>query len=135
MVSYISALDYHCTVEEAKIVDLAMKMIDTLATTSKAHGDARMKGILTDKPEIGSAMSCGELPIAQAAVLYALRHGILHRLTEAGQRQLGEKCISLLASIVGETVPVAIATLSGVPGQYQSIHSHSQNLPVFFFLY
>lgn len=116
--SYISALMFHCSPEEATIVDLAMQVIDTLALASGAHNDAKAKGLHNDSMEIGCAMSCGELPLAQAVVLYAIRDGIMHRLTEAGQRQLAEKCISLLASIVGETIPVAVGTLSGASSNF-----------------
>lgn len=91
-----------------------MQMMSTLAAASGAYNEAKTKGLLEDKAELGFGMSSGELPVAQASVLYAFRIGIIRRLSETGQRVLADKLIILLASIVGGAVAVAIGGLAGM---------------------
>lgn len=42
--------------------------------------------------EIGAGVASGEMPHAQACILYLLRIGVIEQLSEAGQRALLEKC-------------------------------------------
>ena len=45
--------------------------------------------------EIGAGVASGELPHAQACVLYLLRIGVIEQLSEAGQRTMLEKCAAV----------------------------------------
>lgn len=48
-------------------------------------------------PELGAAIAGGELPHAQACVLYVLRTGIVEQLSEIGQRLLLDRWPSHLS--------------------------------------
>ena len=60
-----------------------------------------MLGLVSPKPppgleaELGVGIAGGELPHAQACVLYILRTGVVEQLSETGQRLLLEKCFLL----------------------------------------
>ncbi len=60
-----------------------------------------MLGMITTKPavgseaELGAGIAGGELPHAQACVLYVLRTSVVEQLSETGQRLLLEKCALL----------------------------------------
>ncbi|GMH38796.1 hypothetical protein BSKO_06694 [Bryopsis sp. KO-2023] len=114
-VAYISSISaQQVPPDENDIVEIALQIVGTLAAASGAYNEAKAKGLLEDQIELGSGLSSGELPVAQAAVLYVLRVGILRRLSETSQRQLADKLVALLASIVGGASPLAIGALGGV---------------------
>ena len=50
------------------------------------------------EPELGRFLSSGEVPHAQACVLYVLRVGIIERLGEAGQVRPASTCSSVSAT-------------------------------------
>ena len=74
-------------------MDLAVRAVETLAVVSSAAAaaaggpagsGAASAGDAADA-DIGATVSGGEMPAAQAAVLYVLRIGVIERLGEPGQ--------------------------------------------------
>jgi len=62
--------------------------VETLAPIAAAANSAPRPA----EQEIGAGVASGELPHAQACVLYLLRIGVIEQLSEAGQRAMLEKC-------------------------------------------
>jgi hypothetical protein len=69
--------------DEAVLVDLAVSAIEMLAQVSGAP-DRAAASSGTDG-DLGQGLSSGELPAAQASVLYVLRVGVIEQLGEGGQ--------------------------------------------------
>ena len=69
--------------DDEGLVNLAVNALEMLASIggSVPNGAAAEEG----EPELGRFLSSGEVPHAQACVLYVLRVGIIERLGEAGQ--------------------------------------------------
>ena len=65
-----------------------MQGVETLAPIAAAANSAPRPA----EQEIGTGVASGELPHAQACVLYLLRIGVIEQLSEAGQRAMLEKC-------------------------------------------
>lgn len=59
-----------------------LEMLSTLQPREAAGAEA----------DLGAGIASGELPHAQACVLYVLQTGVVEQLSEAGQRLLLERC-------------------------------------------
>ncbi len=72
--------------DEGALVDLAVKAVEMLAQLGNTAADraasASSSGAETDA---GQGLGSGEVPAAQAAVLYVLRVGIIEQMGETGQ--------------------------------------------------
>lgn len=64
--------------DDERLVGLAVKALEMLANTG-------LGPLEEGEPELGRPLCKGEVPHAQACVLYILRVGIIERLGEAGQ--------------------------------------------------
>ena len=111
--AYIDALARNADLEENDLVELSVQLATMLSTVASAYIDAKKRGQIGGHPELGHGLSTGELPIAQACVLYILRVGVFRRLSESGHRQLADRLGVLLASVVGKHVPVGVVGLEG----------------------
>lgn len=69
--------------EEGVLVDLAVTAIEMLAQASAPADKASAQG--NADAELGQGLSSGEMPAAQASVLYVLRGGVIEQLAENGQ--------------------------------------------------
>ena len=65
-----------------------MQGVETLAPIAAAANSAPRP----PEQEIGAGVASGEMPHAQACILYLLRIGVIEQLSEAGQRAMLEKC-------------------------------------------
>jgi hypothetical protein len=63
--------------DENVLVDLALQALEMLANITKAPSQS--------EGELGQALTNGELPHAQACVLYIVRVGVIEQLGEQGQ--------------------------------------------------
>lgn len=54
--------------------------------------------------EIGAGVASGEMPHAQACVLYMLQIGVIEQLSETAQRGLLERHVAVLASIYCKSI-------------------------------
>ncbi|KAK9838575.1 hypothetical protein WJX81_008486 [Elliptochloris bilobata] len=120
--AYMAAEERRAADAEAALVDLAVRAIETLAVVSSAAtaaaggpaGSGAAGGCDAADADVGAAVSGGEMPAVQAAVLYVLRVGVIERLGESGQRRLLERLAALAASVLGGHVPVAVVALDAV---------------------
>ena len=53
---------------------------------------------ISAEQEIGAGVASGEMPQAQACVLYMLQIGVIEQLSESSQRQLLERHVSVLGT-------------------------------------
>lgn len=67
---------------DSELVEVAATALEMLAAVSARMPPA---AAVDGEPELGAALSSGEIPTAQACVLYAVRVGVIDRLGEAGQ--------------------------------------------------
>lgn len=67
---------------------LAGQAVEMLAPVAVEARSAQ----LMPEQEIGAGLATGEMPQAQACVLYMLRTGVIDQLGEAAQRRLLERC-------------------------------------------
>lgn len=80
----LSSLHHHVQEggDEDALVGLAVKAIEALAEVGNACGDRLLLGSEVDA---GQGLGSGELPAAQAAILYVLRVGVIEQMGETGQ--------------------------------------------------
>jgi hypothetical protein len=68
--------------DDGLLVELAARALEVLGSFQAGGGPAALE---EGEPELGWALSGGEMPHAQACVLYILRVGVIECLGEAGQ--------------------------------------------------
>ncbi|KAK9865210.1 hypothetical protein WJX84_003181 [Apatococcus fuscideae] len=111
---YISALQADAPMDDNIIVSIALKAVEMLASCG-GHGHApSAAAAAAAEGNLGAGISGGELPHVQASVLYVLRVGVIEQLSENGQRTLLERLTTMLASVLGSHVPLAIVTLEAM---------------------
>lgn len=71
--------------DEEAVVGLAARALEMLASVATAATAATAVPAEDGEPELGSFLAGGEMPHAQACVLYILRVGVIERLGETGQ--------------------------------------------------
>ena len=64
--------------DDKALVDEGMKALEMLGSVEPSH-------LSSEDTELGSFLSSGELPHAQACILYVLRVGVIESLGESGQ--------------------------------------------------
>eukprot|EP00884_Botryococcus_braunii_P001693 jgi/Botrbrau1/11524/Bobra.0393s0003.2 len=104
--AYIAAQQRGDQGDENVLVDLALQALEMLGNIQKGQGPP--------DGELGQAISNGELPHAQACILYILRVGVIEQLGEQGQRRFLEQLATLAATPLGSHVPLGIATLEAI---------------------
>lgn len=87
-----------CGMDESLFVDPALKPLESLAAACIQANGASEKGFCGTDGELGSGISGGERPHAQACVLYILRAGVIEQLGEKGQRSLLQKMSVMLSN-------------------------------------
>ncbi|CAL8466413.1 g5949 [Coccomyxa elongata] len=100
--------------DEGALVDLAVKAIEMLAQLGNAATDRAASASSGAEADAGQGLGSGEVPAAQAAVLYVLRVGVIEQMGETGQRLLLERLTALAASVLGDCTPVAAVTLEAL---------------------
>ena len=113
-VSYLSALASHATPDENDLVRYAIELISIMSKLPTLQPDLRGREAADLSIEVGHGLATGEFPMAQACILYALRTGVFRATSESGQRKLVDQLSILLASVLGNCVPVAVCSLEGI---------------------
>lgn len=85
-----------------------------LSKLAEMQSETQRSSMADTAAELGHGLASGEFPMAQACVLYALRVGAFRHLSESGQRKLADQLGALLASVLGNCVPVAVCSLEGI---------------------
>ena len=76
-----------CSMLQLRVVCETVQLLEMLSTLQPREA-------VGAEADLGAAIASGELPHAQACVLYVLRTGVVEQLSEAGQRLLLERCVS-----------------------------------------
>ena len=92
----------------------AVELISILSKLPTLQPDLRGREATDLSIEVGHGLATGEFPMAQACVLYALKTGVFRSISESGQRKLVDQLSILLASVLGNCVPVAVCGLEGI---------------------
>ncbi len=93
--------------DEGPLVDLAVEAIEMLAQLGNATADRAASASSGAEADAGQGLGSGEVPAAQAAVLYVLRVGVIEQMGETGQ-----VCITSLSPegllVYAESVDISI---------------------------
>jgi hypothetical protein len=81
--------------DEGELVNLAGKAIEVLAQVGNTAGDRQSQANSGAEADAGQGLGSGELPAAQATVLYVLRVGVIEQMGETGQ----VSCSSIIFSL------------------------------------
>lgn len=104
-------MKYNKDVDEEGLITIAIDFVSVLLKVSPVNQEYSSKSILDTSNELGHDLATGEMPLAQAAIIYALRIGVFRNLSESGQRKLLDNLKILLASVLGDHVPIAVTSL------------------------
>jgi hypothetical protein len=110
-VCHLSALRLGCGADEAAFVEPSMRPLGALGAACALAAAAPERGPSGAEGELGSGVSGGERPAAQAATLYIMRAGAVEQLGEAGQRALLERLGALMGAEGALPTPVAVVAL------------------------
>ncbi|KAA6419849.1 MAG: hypothetical protein FRX49_10212, partial [Trebouxia sp. A1-2] len=121
--------------DEPFLIDTAAKLIELLASlgSTRASGVAVSDSGSAPGNDLGPGQ--GEMPHAQAAVLYVIRVGVMEQLSETGQRALLERLTGLISTPVGDAVPAGVVALESmrliveVVGEVSSDEVHQMRQP------
>ena len=108
--------------DEGELVNLAGKAIEVLAQVGNTAGDRQSQANSGAEADAGQGLGSGELPAAQATVLYVLRVGVIEQMGETGQ----VSCSSIIFSLSSKrhVIPFHITPL---PGYGVGIQSQRQS--------
>jgi len=81
--------------DDEVLVELAARALEVLGSLQGDRGSGPLE---EGEPELGWSLSRGEMPHAQACVLYILRVGVIECLGEAGQVFVFIRLVSFLYS-------------------------------------
>lgn len=83
----LHALQAKAGADEQQLISFTNRLLEALSTASTASLAVRSgsAGSGPGDPDIGSALASGELPHAEASVIYVLRVAVIEQLSEAGQ--------------------------------------------------
>ena len=83
----LHALQAKAGADEQQLISFTNRLLEVLSTASTASLAVRSgsTGSGAGDPDIGSALASGELPHAEASVIYVLRVAVIEQLSEAGQ--------------------------------------------------
>ncbi|KAL3149121.1 hypothetical protein ABBQ32_001960 [Trebouxia sp. C0010 RCD-2024] len=133
-IAYLGSMQAKHSADEDFLIKAAAKLIELLASTSGSKAGAAA-------PDSGCALGNdlgpgqGEMPHAQAAVLYVLRVAVMEQLSETGQRALLERLTGMVSTPVGDAVPAGVVALVGmrliidVVGEVSSDEVHRMRQP------
>ena len=83
----LHALQAKAGADEQQLISFTNRLLEALSTASTASLAVRSgsAGSGPGDPDIGSALASGELPHAEASIIYVLRVAVIEQLSEAGQ--------------------------------------------------
>ena len=99
-------------IDETIFIDEGIKPLAALGLAANAGASERPYG--TGDAELGTSLSAGDRPYAQACIIYILRAGVIEVLGEAAQRVLLGRLGEFLGSSSGNKVAVDIVVLEAI---------------------
>ncbi|KAL0055345.1 hypothetical protein WJX82_010851 [Trebouxia sp. C0006] len=134
-IAYLASMQAKYSADEPFLINTAAKLVELLASlgSSRASGVAVSDSGSAPGNDLGPGQ--GEMPHAQAAVLYVIRVGVMEQLSETGQRALLERLTGLISTPVGDAVPAGVVALESmrliveVVGEVSSDEVHQMRQP------